>query len=54
MDKTFLVGIYVVVGIYIFYRIFFRKNKFSDEYEKTYNKILNSDEYKVKGQYDEK
>lgn len=54
MDNTFLIGAYIILGLYIFYKIFFKKNKFSEDYEKLYNKILNSDDYKVKGQYDEK
>lgn len=52
ISKTILIGVYVAVGIYILYRLFFRKNPFQEQYEKMYNEVLTSDKYKVKGQYD--
>ena len=52
INKTILMGIYVVVGIYIIYRLFFRRDHYQQEYERLYNKVLNSAKYKVKGQYD--
>ena len=52
INKTILIGIYALVGLYMLYKIFFRKNPYQDEYEKLYNEILNSDKYKVKGQFD--
>ena len=52
IDKTILIGIYAILGIYILYRLFFGKNPYQDEYERLYNKILTSDKHKVKGQYD--
>ena len=52
ISKTIMIGIYVAVGLYILYRLFSRKNPYQEEYEKMYNDILNSDKYKVKGQYD--
>lgn len=52
MDKTIWITIYALIGAYIIYKIFFKKSKFDLEYERLYNKILNSDEYKVKGQYE--
>ena len=52
INKTILIGIYALVGLYILYKLFFRKSPYQDEYEKLYNEILNSDKYKVKGQYD--
>ncbi len=52
ISKMILSSIYVVIGLYILYRIFFRKNPFQEEYEKLYNEILTSDKHKVKGQYD--
>ncbi len=52
MDNTMWIGVYALIGVYIFYRLFFKKNKFDLEYERRYNKVLNSDEYKVKGQYE--
>lgn len=51
INKTILIGIYVFVGLYILYKLLFRKNLYRDEYEKLYNEILSSDKYKVKGQY---
>lgn len=52
MDNTIWLGIYALVGVYILYKLFFKKSKFDLDYERLYNKVLNSDEYKVKGQYD--
>ena len=52
INKAILISIYVIVGLYILYRLFFKKNPHQDEYERLYNEILNSDKYKVKGQYD--
>ena len=52
INKTILISIYVLVGLYILYKHFFRKDPYQDEYEKLYNEILTSDKYKVKGQYD--
>lgn len=51
-NKTVLIVLGVVVGLYLLYRLLFSTNKFDEEYQKIYNKILTSDEYKVKGQYD--
>lgn len=52
IDKSVLIAIYAVVGVYILYKMFFKKNPYQEEYEKLYNEILNSDKHKVKGQYD--
>ena len=52
INNTFLVSIYVLIGLYMLYKILFRKNPYQDEYERLYNEILTSDKYKVKGQYD--
>ena len=52
INKTILISIYAVFGLYILYKLFFRKNPFQAEYEKLYNEILTSDKYKVKGQYE--
>ena len=52
INKTVLISIYALVGLYMLYRLLFRKSPYQDEYEKLYNEILNSDKYKVKGQYD--
>ena len=52
INKTILIGIYALVGLYMLYKIFFRKNPYQDEYEKLYNEILTLDKHKVKGQYD--
>ena len=50
--KTILISIYAVFILHILYKIFFKKNPYQEEYEKLYNEILNSDKYKVKGQYE--
>ena len=52
INKMILITIYVLAGLYILYRLFFRKNSYQDDYEKLYNEILTSDKHKVKGQYD--
>jgi len=52
INNTILVSIYALVGLYILYKFLFRKSPYQEEYEKLYNKILNSDKHKVKGQYD--
>jgi len=52
ISKTVLIGIYAIFALYTLYKIFFKKNPYRDEYEKLYNTILNSDKYKVKGQFD--
>ena len=52
INKAVLIAIYALVGLYIIYKLFFKKNPYQDEYERMYNKILNSNKYKVKGQFD--
>ena len=50
-----LIGIvYVLIGTYILYVLFLRKNPHQKEYERLYNEIINSDKYKVKGQFDKR
>ena len=51
-NKTILIVLGIVVGIYLLYRAMFSKNEFEEDYDRLYNKILTSEEYKVKGQYD--
>jgi len=59
LDKTVLMGIGIVVGIYLLYKFLLNskttENKTMEsksDFEKDYNKILTSEEYKVKGQYE--
>lgn len=52
INKTILTTMYIILGIYIICRLLFSKNPIEDEYERDYNEILNSEKYKVKGQYD--
>ncbi len=52
VNKTILIGLGVVIGLYLLYKLFFSTNKFDEEYNQLYNKVLTSEEYKVKGQYD--
>ncbi|MFH1439943.1 MAG: hypothetical protein ABIG89_05220 [Candidatus Woesearchaeota archaeon] len=52
MQKEILIAMYILLGIYIFYRLFLRKNKDDKDFEKFYEEVLNSKEYKVKGQYE--
>ena len=49
--RIVLATVYVLVGAYILYFLFYRKNPDQAEYEKLYNKILHGDEFKVKGQW---
>lgn len=50
-NKLFLISA-GLFAVFIFYKIFFRKDKFTENLENEYNEILNSDKYKVRGQYD--
>ena len=52
LNKTFMITIYVIVGVYVIYKLLFRKDPMQQEYEQLYDKILNSEEHKVKGQYE--
>jgi len=59
LDKTVLMGIGIVVGIYLLYKFFMSSKTIENktmgsksDFEKDYNKVLNSEEYKVKGQYE--
>ena len=52
LSNTLLIGLGVIVGIYLLYKLLFDKSKFDQEYENLYDKVLTSEEYKVKGQYD--
>ena len=52
LGKSILAGIYVAVGLYLLYKLFFSKNPYQDEYDKLYNEVIHSKKYKVKGQFD--
>ena len=52
INKTFLIAFGIALGIYVLYKLMFSKSKFEEDYDRVYNKILTSEEYKVKGQYD--
>ena len=52
INKTILIGLGILIGIYLLYKLFLNRPEIENEYEKVSNKILTSDEYKVKGQYD--
>ena len=52
VNRPLLISMYIIIGLYILYKLFFRKNPYQDEYEKLYNEILTSDKHRVKGQYD--
>ena len=51
-NKIILIGLGIIMGIYLLYKILFSKSKFEEDYERLYNKVLTSEEYRVKGQYD--
>ncbi len=48
-NKEMLIGLGVII---ILYSLFKMMNKPSEEFDKEVDDILNSDKYKVKGQYD--
>ena len=50
--KVIMVGVYMMIAVYLVYRIFIKRDPYREEYERLYNEILNSDKYKVKGQHD--
>ena len=53
MENYIFYGIGILLGLFVLYRIFFRKKDSSaDEYIKLYEKILNSEEYKPKSQWE--
>ncbi|MBL7056077.1 hypothetical protein ISS07_04150 [Candidatus Woesearchaeota archaeon] len=52
LDKAVLMGLGVLIGIYVLYKMFVNKAPVQTDFDQTYNKILNSDEHKVKGQYE--
>ena len=52
INKTVLIVFGLILGIYLLYKLFFSTNKIDDDYDRVYDKVLTSEEYKVKGQYD--
>ena len=42
----------LIAAIYILYKLFFTKSKVDNDYQRVYDKVITSEEYKVKGQYD--
>ena len=47
-----MIGLYSLIGVYLIYKLFIKKDKFHQEYNKMYDKILTSEEHKVKGQFE--
>ncbi|MBI2657795.1 hypothetical protein HYX08_03835 [Candidatus Woesearchaeota archaeon] len=54
ITKLVLFAIYLVIAGYVLYLLFFKKNPYQKEYERMYNEILNSEKYKVKGQWSDR
>ena len=53
VDKSILIGLGIIIGFYLLYKLFFSETKqIENEFDKYYNKVLSSEETKVKGQYD--
>ena len=50
--NNIIIGLGLVLGIYIMYKLFYNKISVDDDYQKVYNKVMTSEEHKVKGQYD--
>lgn len=42
----------IIISVAMFHRLFFSKDRETQILESEYHEILNSDKYKVKGQYD--
>jgi|TARA_B100001964_G_C14260228_1_gene614978 hypothetical protein len=51
-NKTVLIGLGIIIGMYLLYRLLFSTSKFDEDSQRMYDKVLTSEEYKVKGQYD--
>ncbi len=49
MDTKFIYSLIFIAALYYVYKILTRPNK---EFEKEMDKIINSDECKIKGQFD--
>jgi hypothetical protein len=49
---SLLMSLGLLLGIYLIYKLLFAKKKIDTEYDNLYDRVLNSKEYKVKGQYD--
>lgn len=47
-----MVWLGIIIALYILYKFLFTRSKVDDDYHEVYNKVLTSEEYKVKGQYD--
>jgi len=52
LNKTILIALGVIIGIYLLYKILLSTNKVDEDYHKRYQEVITSEEYKVKGQYD--
>jgi archaellum component FlaF (FlaF/FlaG flagellin family) len=52
LDKTFFATVIVVLGIYYLFKYLVSRTKVDDNYQELYNKVLTSEDSKVKGQYD--
>ena len=53
VNQTILIGLGIIMGIYLLYKLLLNRSRTNDdEYQRLYNKVLTSKEYKVKGQYD--
>jgi|TARA_Y100000031_G_C8203459_1_gene377436 predicted membrane metal-binding protein len=52
LDKTIWISFGIVLALYLLYKIFFGGKTLQNDFDTTYNKILTSEEHKVKGQYE--
>ena len=55
INQEILMGLGIVIGIYLLSKFLFstfNTSKVEDDYQGSYNDVLTSEEYKVKGQYD--
>jgi len=50
--KLVMLCIYILVAAYLLYKWFFAKAPYQKEYERLYKEIVNSDKYKVRGQWE--
>ncbi len=52
LEDVVFVGIGIALAAFLLYKAFYSKSNPEHEYDQAYDKVLTSEEYKVKGQYD--
>jgi len=52
LDNRLFIGAGVILVIYIIHKVMKSRSRTANDYERLYSAIINSDKYKVKGQFD--